>query len=1239
MPLKIATYNVRGLRDKRKRLAIFKYIKDQTIDICLLQETHYDETVKQSWETDWGSDIYFSGQSTNKEGVGFLINTTIDIKVVNAVEIYKGRLMAINIEYNGKQITVLNIYGPNRDNTDIFYKLQTFLNNDELRNVIIGGDWNVTLNETIDKKGGYQVTHKNCREKIKQIIQEHDLCDIWRTLHPQDKQYTWHSNKKPVTFCRLDYFLISGHLINYTRQANIQNSIRSDHSIALITIEINDITRGKGIFKMNNSLLLNEEFNIKIKESISNIKLNNSDASHQTLWELIKGTIRNETIKFSIIKKKQQNENKKQIEDEISKLKLLCDTKYDEYLLNKLNQLKSELNDLYDEEINGYLLRLKSQHIDNVDKNIKLLKQLEHNKSEKKTIRALNINNKLITEQKAILDEQYNYYKNLYSSKTLSDSTINFFDNDADIPKFNETEKEICEGPLTLHELEEAVKNMKNNKSPGTDGLNVEFYKIHWNDIKHDLLNSLNESYLNGNLTPLQKQSLITLLPKQDKDLTDLGNWRPISLLNIDYKIATKAIANRLKKVLNNIIHKSQTGFIKNRYIGENIRILHEAIEYTNKYDIPGMLLFTDFQKAFDSIEHSFIHKTLDFLNFGPSFKQWIKLFYNDPSSCVTNNGHISNFFAVERGVRQGCPLSPYIFILSIEILSHQIRNNPNIKGIVMHNKIFKNVMFADDATMILDGSKQSFETIINVFDQFGNTSGLRLNYNRCTVLKIGSLRNQHDLVYSRKKDIEWNSNQVKSLGITFHNSINKMIEINYLKKLLHKDALFKHWKGRQLNTMANITIFKTLILSQLTYVFTVLPNPPQNLLKTLKKKSFEFIWGYKPDKVKRTRITKDYKDGGLKMINIDIYLNSVKASWVKKLISSEIDGDWKYIYINELKPFGYEFLFKCNLNEKDVPQLGIKSKFLNDIITAWCKINYKQSGDNIIDKHIIWHNSDIKISGKILSNKSWVEKNVIYISDVYDFERKEFKSFNEFKQQFNIKTGDYLFYFKLIRSIPKHLIKHEQYDYKTSNFEIINNCKLNEVCKKLTHIQKSHSLDEKKDSYQVKWETKFNTVFEWNEINSVPFICTKNNKVQYFQYKFIHRLLATNSYLFKCGLKESNICSFCHSAIENIDHLFWECHHTQTFLNSLFRFLNEKHYNVNMNKYILFFCLTDSRQASFILMFAKLYIYNCKFLSMLPQFNIFKSKLLHHIYLEKIIALQNNNLEKTNKNWENIVG
>ena len=224
-------------------------------------------------------------------------------------------------------------------------------------------------------------------------------------------------------------------------------------------------------------------------------------------------------------------------------------------------------------------------------------------------------------------------------------------------------------------------------------------------------------------LSVTQRRGIIKLIPKKDAEPYLIKNWRPISLLNCDYKIAAKAIANRFKHVLPNLIDNDQTGFLKGRFIGENIRLVDGVIKHAAAKNIPGLLLFLDFEKAFDTVEWSFIQKTLKHFNFGPSTMNWIRLFYHK----------------LGRGVKQGFPLSPYLFILCAEILAETIRKNENIKGITINEQEIKISQFADDTTLILDGSTVSFTTSLQILDLFSEISGLRLNKKKTVALWIGA--------------------------------------------------------------------------------------------------------------------------------------------------------------------------------------------------------------------------------------------------------------------------------------------------------------------------------------------------------------------------------------------------------------------------------------------------------------------------------------------------------------------
>ena len=159
---------------------------------------------------------------------------------------------------------------------------------------------------------------------------------------------------------------------------------------------------------------------------------------------------------------------------------------------------------------------------------------------------------------------------------------------------------------------------------------------------------------------------------------------------------------------LQKLISHDQTGFIKNRFIGDNIRLIDVVIKYTAAKNIPGLLLFLDFEKAFDTPEWPFIQRTLQHFGFGLSFQKWIKIFYHDIESCVLNNGWESNFFELTRGVWQGCPLSPCLFILSAELMAENVRKTKEIGDSTVCGEEIKLIQYADDTTFILDGSEES---------------------------------------------------------------------------------------------------------------------------------------------------------------------------------------------------------------------------------------------------------------------------------------------------------------------------------------------------------------------------------------------------------------------------------------------------------------------------------------------------------------------------------------------------
>ena len=240
---------------------------------------------------------------------------------------------------------------------------------------------------------------------------------------------------------------------------------------------------------------------------------------------------------------------------------------------------------------------------------------MEHKNYIEKTTRKLNLPDGTTTvDQSKIKAQIITFYCSLFKSQDVFLNKVEL--NETFHPQLDR----ICKidepnlgSPISIEELGHILKKMKNGKSPGIDGISVDFLKVFWCKIKYFILNSINSSYEKGILSISLRQNIISLLPKGNKDGTNLKNWRPISLLCVVYKMASAVIAERIKPHLDKIISRSQTGFLSGRYIGETTRLVYDLMHYTEINKIPGMLMLINFEKAFDSISWSFLHSILSF--------------------------------------------------------------------------------------------------------------------------------------------------------------------------------------------------------------------------------------------------------------------------------------------------------------------------------------------------------------------------------------------------------------------------------------------------------------------------------------------------------------------------------------------------------------------------------------------------------------------------------------------------
>ena len=711
--IQLLSLNCRGLRNKLKRQTLFSWFKKYDKSIIMLQETHTDKEFENIWRQEYTGKIFFCHGLNNSRGVAILIPNFNSISLtVNSVETdTSGRILLISCEIENNPLILVNVYAPTKDNVEaqnfFLEKLRELIEKYSDKPIVIGGDFNTYLNANIDKNGGKTQHISTYTSNLINFIEEYSLVDIWRLRNKDKLQFTWlgKSNRELIQ-SRLDFFLVSVTLESEIINTTISPSICTDHSLVSLSLTIPNVEmRGKGYWKFNNNLLKDINYTNTIKRVIQDVVTESPLNNESMLWEYTKCKIRTETMSYAGQKAKLSKIKEYEIYCKLKKVESeLINTPSK---INEYHELKQVYENAQMEKTKGIILRSKAKYAEEGEKNSKYFLNLEKRNYNNKHMKSIiNDHGIMINDPPKILEEQVSFFTKLYSSnrtQTLKLDQIKktFLKND-NIPKLGLHEQLIMDSPITINEITKALKPMANDKSPGLDGFTTNFYKFFWPDIKQLVYQSFCCALREGILSNSQRIGVISLIPKKDKDLRHIKSWRPVTLLPTDYKILAKTLALRLQSVISKLISQDQVGYIKGRYLGNNVRMIEDMITYTSKQNLPGLLILIDFQKAFDTVEWDFLFDTLKSYNFGPNITSWINLLYTDISSCTINNGYLSKNFKLSRGIRQGCPISALLFILVAEILSLKLKFNETAKGISIDGHLYKVIQLADDTTIFM---------------------------------------------------------------------------------------------------------------------------------------------------------------------------------------------------------------------------------------------------------------------------------------------------------------------------------------------------------------------------------------------------------------------------------------------------------------------------------------------------------------------------------------------------------
>ena len=811
-----------------------------------------DELSQSTLTREWNGPSYWSPAIGRRGGVAILCSPCQSDNISVWQKDAGGRLVSLLLSINGMQINLVNIYTPTypTERKNFFQSLDPFLFPNS--RLVLAGDFNC-YDSAMDKMGG----SVSIDPRLSELKSVHALRDAWRLKHHRDRQFTWFNSDLSIA-SRLDSFLISRYLCEQVVFCEIYPCVYSDHDLVYIELNLhNTKPRGPGVWKFNNSLLQDEFFCSSVCDLIDHtLQFRSSFPSDIVLWDWLKSEIRFFSINYSREKWRQFSREKISTINRLSLLKRQLSSGDPAVKFEILN-LESILKQLYDRQLEGSKIRSRVKWLEEGETPSKFFLRLENERHAKSLISSVyNSAGVEVSSLPEMMEAHTTFYTDLFSLGNIDlHSQQELFSHVTS--RLSEAESSSCEGHLTLAEVSDALRLSNRNKSPGADGLTVEFYAHFWDKLGSLLVDVFNRALDRGELPESMKASVTRLIHKKD-DKRNLKNWRPISLLNVDYKICSKAVSIRLAGVIGSIVDPDQTCSIPGRSIFSNLTLLRDTLAFIERTGESGILLSLDQEKAFDRVDRSFLLNLLKLFGFGPWFLSCIKTLYNGAYMRVLVNEFLSDSIPLERGVRQGDALSPMLYVLCVEVLACKIRASQNIEGFLLpgaRGLQFKVCQYADDTTAFVK-NERSLHALFDVIAVFERGSGAKLNRSKTEALWLGAWKDRADeplgLAWVRK---------TKILGIFF--GTTDVERDNWEPRLSKLDKCVSSWKNRSLSMIGKVLVLNILGFSKLLFVSSTL-SPPRWVYDRINQIIWPFLWGSRIETVARKSILCSISEGGL---------------------------------------------------------------------------------------------------------------------------------------------------------------------------------------------------------------------------------------------------------------------------------------------------------------------------------------------------------------------------------------
>ena len=905
-------------------------MRERNLGILAIQETHLTDDLANQFNTLFGDKfaLYHSPdpENRNARGIALILNKRfINTQGIITTTMIPGRAILMSLPWhNDAKINILAVYSPNspQEIRDFWKSISEKTNSDPLlRPNIALGDFNLVedpIDRILSRPDDPQAT-----DNLREFRTKHDLVDGWRRANPDEKGYSW-IRDSDGTQSRIDRIYINKELFDSCGEWKIEPTpIPTDHD--LISARISTPTSpeiGRGRWAVPTRLIKNKTIKAEIQKLGTDLErrmrnLTPSNPTRENPQTLLRD--------FKVKTREMIRRHEKRIQP-IIKMKITKLTEKQRLVTNDPSlgpdeikiastHIKREIQGLMKEAHRRNRNSLMAVDVAEGEKIGKTWSNRVKETKPRDTIKCLRnpADNTLTYNSQKMTQIAADYHNDIQSVGHNPHNIKNPAKLDAILSKLNSKlsnmSKEKLSKQITEEEVHYAIRKTNNDKALGLDGIPIELWKSLDDQFKSDKSDSSKKCDIvwcltrvfqdietNGidHTTKFNEGCISPIYKKKDPD--NIANYRPITLLNTDYKIYMKVISMRLADAAPDIIHPDQAGFLKNRSIFDQVKTTKMVMDYMNSTSKKGAIIALDQEKAYDKILHPYLWQVLEKLEFPERFIRIVQSLYESTETMTMINSELSIPFIICRGVRQGDALSCLLFNIAIEPLAAAIRASPDISGIPIPGtrKSLKIKLFADDTTVFLSES-DSIEKLQIILADWCEVSGAKFNIEKTEIILLGDAAQRRAITSSRSLNgadaplpqnvhIAKDGELVRILGTWLGNKVDQAlmwapILENVCKRLKRWGAARHSLEGRRLIIQMQV--------AGVTQYLTKVQGMPRDIELELNKQIRKFMWNYEStDTVNQSQMYTPHGRGGKKLLDIETRNKAIHLTWLKAYLN-----------------------------------------------------------------------------------------------------------------------------------------------------------------------------------------------------------------------------------------------------------------------------------------------------------------------------------------------------------------